>query len=155
MRTAADLPDAVRELVTEGRDAWRERDYDRARSLFEQALAAAETMNDRFAEMSALHFLGNVAFNQCRDEESRRLHEAALALARREGDEQGVATSLGSIALVDVAGGDFAAAEMRFADSADSYERAGMADAARSVREKAEALVRDPVALATLIDRRC
>jgi hypothetical protein len=42
MRAAADLPDGVRELIIERRAAWQERDYDRARTLFEQALRAAE-----------------------------------------------------------------------------------------------------------------
>ena len=65
MRTANDLPEGIRELVIDGRLAWRDRDYERARTLFQEALLAADRVNDRFAQMSALHFLGNVAFNQC------------------------------------------------------------------------------------------
>jgi len=153
VRTAADLPDGVRELVIEGREAWPQRDYDRARVLFEQALAAAATLNDPFAEISALDFLGNVAFNQCRDNESRRLHETALALARREGDEQGIATSLGSLALVDAAEGRLDDAHEKFGEAVASYTRAGMVLEAQRVRETADALTRRGVAVESLVNR--
>jgi hypothetical protein len=37
MRTAAELPDDIRALIVEGRDAWRDHDHAKARSLFEAA----------------------------------------------------------------------------------------------------------------------
>lgn len=153
MRTASDLPDGVRELVVDGRDAWQARDYVRAQGLFEQALDAARELRDAFAEMSALHFLGNVAFNQARDAESRRLHLAALELARRDNDAQGIATSLGSIALIDVAQGRFDQAAARFAIAAAAYQRAGMDEQASRIRETADALLRHGVPLESLVDR--
>lgn len=153
MRTADDLADGIRELVVEGRDAWLGRDYARARSLFETALRLAEERDDAFGRMSALHFLGNVAFNQRRDAESRALHQQVLELAGSEGDDHGVATSLGSIALVDAADGDLEAASRRFSDSASAYERAGMPeDAARVRRTAGEVVVRE-VPVDTLVDR--
>lgn len=153
MRTAADLADGIRELVVEGRDAWRDRDYERAWTLVEEALRLAEERNDAFGRMSALHFLGNVAFNQRRDDTSRAFHGEALAIARDEGDDQGIATSLGSIALVDVADGDFETAFRRFAESVAAYERAGMPDDAARVRRTAGDLVDRRIALDTLVDR--
>lgn len=153
MRTASDLPEGVRELVIHGRDAWQAHDYVRAQRLFEQALDAARELRDSFAEMSALHFLGNVAFNESRDEESRRLHLAALELARRDDDAQGIATSLGSIALIDVAQRQFDQAATRFADAAVAYERAGMDEQASRVRETADALLRQRIPIESLVHR--
>lgn len=154
MRTAADLPEDVRDLIVRGRDAWREQDYEQARALFEAALRAARRAGDTFARAVAYHFLGNVAFNECRDDESRRLHRLALDLSRRDGDDQGIATSLGSLALVDVAAGDLEAARSRFAAAAEAYERAAMPDAATGVRETAEALLVRRVKLDELVHRR-
>jgi tetratricopeptide (TPR) repeat protein len=135
MRTTNDLPDGIRQLVIEGRIAWRERDYETARTHFEEALRAADAADDRFAQIAALHFLGNVAFNQCRDSESRELHLRALSLAQADGDDHGIATSLGGLALVDVAEGDFESAGINYTNAADAYVRAGMAESAQSVRE--------------------
>jgi tetratricopeptide (TPR) repeat protein len=153
VRTAADLADGIRELVVEGRDAWRHGNYERAWTLFEAALRVAEGRDDAFGRMSALHFLGNVAFNQRRDDESRALHGEALAVARADCDEHGIATSLGSIALVDVADGDFDAAARRFAESAAAYEQAGMSDDAARVRRTAHDLLDRRMALDMLVDR--
>jgi hypothetical protein len=130
VRTAQDLPDGLRELIVEGRLAWESRDYPRARCLFEQALERAVAEDETFGQMSAYHFLGNVAFNECRDAESRELHLAALALSESENDQHGIATSLGSIALVDVAEGDLRAARVNYDASVAAYERAGLPEVA-------------------------
>jgi tetratricopeptide (TPR) repeat protein len=141
MRTAADLSDNIRDLLIAGRDAWSGRDYPRAQSLFEQVLRLAQRDNDLFGQTAALHFLGNVAFNRCRDIESRELHLRALELARIEGDNQGIATSLGSIAHVDVAEGSFEDAARLYDEAVEAYEAAGMHDRAVSLRETADALL--------------
>jgi tetratricopeptide (TPR) repeat protein len=154
VRTAADLPDNVRDLVVRGRDAWREQDYDQARSLFEAALAIAKDADDKFGQAAAYHFLGNIAFNECKDEESRHLHLAALELSRADDDPQGEATSLGSLALLAVAGGDLKAARTQYDAAIASYEHAGMTDAAISLREKADSLLEGRVSLETLVHRR-
>lgn len=153
VRTAADLPDGLRELVVDARGAWQARDYARARAGFESALRLARKLGDRFGEMSAYHFLGNVAFNECRDEDSRRFHTLALELAREDRDEQGIATSLGSLALVDVADGRLEAARARFAKAATAYERAEMPDAADQLRTTARSLLDQGVPLETLMHR--
>lgn len=155
VRTAADLADNIRQLVVEGRNAWNERDYDAARALFEEVLQIARHSGDRFGEAAAYHFLGNIAFNECRDDESRRLHTLALEISRAEGDDQGVATSLGSIAYVDFAEGDRDAARRYWQASVEAYEDAGMPDAARSVREKANDLLEGRLSLETTVHRRC
>jgi hypothetical protein len=41
VRTAADLPEQLRDLIVSGREAWQLRDYDRATALFTDALTAA------------------------------------------------------------------------------------------------------------------
>jgi tetratricopeptide (TPR) repeat protein len=153
VRTASDLPDGIRQLIVEGRAAWREQHYELARSLFEAALQIAREKGDGFGQVAALHFLGNLAFNECRDADARRLHSAALELSRVEGDDQGIATSVGSLALVDVAEGDFEAAQANFADSVAAYERAGMPHAVQRVRESADALVVRRAPLKTLVHR--
>lgn len=154
MRTAADLADGIRGLIVDGRDAWRAREYERARVLFADALALADERHDAFGRMSALHFLGNVALNQRRDADSRTFHLQALDLARAEGDDHGIATSLGSIALVDVADGDLDAASGRFDACVAAYTRAGMPDDAERVRRTAHDLLERRVPLETLVDRR-
>ncbi|HEX4212455.1 MAG TPA: hypothetical protein VIA06_03895 [Candidatus Dormibacteraeota bacterium] len=140
MRTAADLPEPIRDLIVAGRDAWRERDYPRAEDLLGRALAEAQRTRSAFGESAALHFLGNVAFNRCHDTEARRLHLAALSISRAEGDDQGIASSLGSLALIDAAEGDRPLAATRFDEAFAAYERAMMPEAAESLRRTARAL---------------
>jgi tetratricopeptide (TPR) repeat protein len=154
MRTAADLSAGVRELVVTGRAAWQNGEYARARGLFERVLARARADDDRFGECAAYHFLANIAFNECRDDESRRLHLAALEIARAEGDEQGIATSLGGIAYVDLAVGDLEASRRHYDAAIDAYERAGMSDAARSLQETSASLLDGRVRLEDLVPRR-
>ena len=153
MRTAADLSDGLRELIVAGRAAWQEREYARARGLFDEALVLAEASVDRFGQSAALHFLGNVAFNECRDDESRRLHAAALEIARADGDDQGMATSLGSIALIDVANGDLDAARARYDAAVEAYRSAGMSDAAESLRVRADDLLTGRVRFDEVVHR--
>ena len=155
MRTAADLPDNIRQLVIDGRDAWYEREYEAARTIFEKVLRIAQRSGDRFGEAAAYHFLGNVAFNECRDDASRRLHILALEISRAEADDQGVATSLGSIAYVDFAEGDRDAARRNWEAAARAYEAAEMPEAARSLREKANDLLEGRTALETIVHRVC
>jgi tetratricopeptide (TPR) repeat protein len=153
VRTAADLPEGICELVVTGREAWRDQDYDQARRLFEEALVVAREIGDTFGEVTALHFLGNVAFNERKDAESRHLHTRALELSRAAGDDHGIATSLGSIALVDVAEGNLEAARDQFDASAKAYERAHMPEDADRVRETADALLVRSVPLKSLVHR--
>ncbi len=144
----------MRDLVIAGRDAWQNEEYEHARALFERVLELARAAGDRFGECAAYHFLGNIAFNECRDDESRRLHLAALKIARAEGDEQGIATSLGSVAYVEIADGDLKAARRRYDAAIDAYEKAGMSEAARSLRDKAADLLDGRVRLEDLVLRR-
>jgi hypothetical protein len=55
--------------------------------------------------------------------------------------------------LVDVAEGDFESARNNYDDSADAYERAGMADSARTVRQTADALIEQRVPLEMVAHR--
>jgi hypothetical protein len=154
VRTSADLSDAIRGLVERGREAWERRDYDQARGLLSTALERSVADGDTFGQMAAHHFLGNVAFNECRDEESRAHHLAALALAEADGDPQGVATSLGSLGLVEVVAGDSVAAEAAYDRCVAAYVEAGMPDAAERVRQTAHQLVVERVPVETLVHRR-
>ena len=88
-----------------------------------------------------------------RDGESRRLHTLALDLSRADGDDQGIATSLGSIALVDVAEGDFNAARGHFDAAIAAYESAEMPDAAIALRDMATDLLERRVSLEAVIHR--
>jgi tetratricopeptide (TPR) repeat protein len=153
MRTAADLPDTIRQLVIDGRDAWYAQDYVRARGLFEEVLTLSEAAEDRFGQAAAYHFLGNVAFNECRDRDSRMLHTRALDLSRRDCDHQGVATSLGSIAHIDVAEGDFEAAQRTYDAAVREYELANMPDEAQSLRQRSNDLLERRVRIEDVVHR--
>ena len=153
MRTEADLPEEVRSLILDGRDAAGRREYAVANDLLEQALTTSREIGSAFAECAALHFLGNVAFNQCRDDESRRFQAAALEIARRLGDDLAIATNVGSIAMVDVVEGDFASAEANYLESIAAYERAGLSQRADVVRSSLEAFVVQRVPIDQVVHR--
>jgi tetratricopeptide (TPR) repeat protein len=155
VRTAADLSDNIRDLLIAGRDAWNGRDYARAQSPFQQVLQLSERDGDLFGQCAALHFLGNVAFNECRDAESRELHQRALAVARVEGDQQGIATSLGSIAHVDFVEGNVEVAARLYDEAVEAYEAADMHDRAVSLRKTADALLSGRSRLEEIIHRVC
>jgi hypothetical protein len=152
-RTAAELPDDIRSLVVEGREAWRARDYSTAKALLGDALPRARANGHRFAEVAALHFLGNVAFNECRDEEFRRLHGEALAYSKADGDYHGIATSLGNLAPVDVAIGDLDSAGLKFEEFAEAYERIGMHQPTATLRATANAFLVEHVPIESRVDR--
>src|SRR5207302_3302118 len=69
------------------------------------------------------------------------------------GDDQGIATSLGSVAMIDAAEGNFERAEANFAAATEAYERAGMAQAAEGLRATREALVVQRVPVDDLVHR--
>jgi tetratricopeptide (TPR) repeat protein len=151
VRTAADLDDSIRDLVIEGRTAWAERDYGRARQLFEQALRLATDAHDLFGQMAAHHFLGNIAFSQSRGSESRQHHNRALALARADGDYQGIATSLGSLAHLELADRHIEPARKLYGEAVAAYQLAGMNDAAANLRTKADDLLSGRITVDALI----
>lgn len=153
MRTEADLPEEVRGLILEGREAADRREYGVAQRLLQEALATSRRIRSDFGECAALHFLGNVAFNQCRDAESRRYQEAALEIARREADDLGIATNIGSVAMVDVVEGDFESAEANYRESIAAYERAGMMERAEVVRSSLVAFVVKRVPIDQVVHR--
>lgn len=117
MRTEVDPPEEVRGLILDGRAAADRRDYNEANELLKTALSKSREIGSAFAECAGLHFLGNVAFKQCRDADSRRLQQAALDIARQLEDDLGIATNIGSIAMVDVVEGDFVSAEANYRES--------------------------------------
>jgi hypothetical protein len=153
MRTEADLPEEVRSLILDGRSAADRREYSVANELLEEALTKSREIGSDFAECAALHFLGNVAFNQCRDAESREYQAAALEIARHLGDDLGIATNVGSIAMVDIVEGDFASAEANYLESIAAYERAGLTERADVVRSSLEAFVVNRVPIDQIVHR--
>ncbi len=153
MRTEADLPEEVRGLILGGREAADRREYDIANELLEAALVRSREIESAFGECAALHFLGNVAFNQCRDADSRKFQQAALDIARRLDDDHGIATNVGSLAMVDVVEGDFASAEANYRESIAAYERAGLPDRADVVRSSLDAFVVKRVPISQVVHR--
>lgn len=121
--------------------------------MFEDVLRIATETGDRFSQAAAYHFLGNVAFNERRDDESRRFHTLALEISRHDGDHQGAATSLGGIAYVDFAEGDLEGARQKWDAAIDAYEAAEMVEAARSLRDRATDLLEGRVVLETVVHR--
>jgi hypothetical protein len=116
--------------------------YDDARRIFEGILQSAVGDGDRFGVIGATHMLGNVAFNQCRDAESVRLHTEVLQECTELGFAWGIGTSLGNLAFVDLVEGRFDDAASKFDGAIAAYEAAGLTDRADSVRGMVELYVR-------------
>jgi hypothetical protein len=133
----APMPDARYAEMMAGLARQQANDFAGARRAFESILEQARDDGDEFGVLTAQHMLGNVAFNQCRDAESRHLHETVLRVSEAHDFAWGVATSLGNIAFVDFVDGDRAESDHKLRAAIAAYRDAGMperADALEQVR---------------------
>lgn len=85
--------------------------------------------------------------------DSRLHHLQALDLSEADGDPQGVATSLGSLALVGVVDGDLEAARANYDACLAAYAEADMPEAVDRVRETAHRLLDERVPVDTFVHR--
>lgn len=131
------MSDARYEDVMAGLALQQANDFTGARRTFEQVLDEASADGDDFGVLTAQHMLGNVAFNQCRDTESRRLHELVLRESEAHDFAWGVATSLGNLAFVDFVDGNRGESDRKLRAAIAAYREAGMperGDALEQVR---------------------
>ncbi|HEX4628309.1 MAG TPA: tetratricopeptide repeat protein, partial [Gemmatimonadales bacterium] len=123
---ARELRDSVAEarLITWlGLVAWRQGDYKTARRLGEQALALKLQLNLRQQLFKSYNALGLLAWNEARVHDAVMLFGKAADAAREAGDDKGLASVSGNLALVHTELGDFAAARAGFLTARDGGRR--------------------------------
>jgi non-specific serine/threonine protein kinase len=82
-------------------------DYDRAKTLFEEQLAAQQQMGDQRGIADALHNLMSVAWKHGNHEEAHTLGERSLSIRRSLGDKSAIAASLRGLATFSHEQGDY------------------------------------------------
>src|SRR4029453_18379222 len=81
-------------LITAGSLAYRQGDYETARSLHEESLAIRRQLGDRRGIAASLHNLGLVAHRQGDHAAARSLYEESLTTHRELGNQWGIAAPL-------------------------------------------------------------
>ena len=112
--------------VKAGEVAFLQCDYPEARAHLDPALDLLRRHPaDPQAEAIARQRLGSIAREQGRYDEARRLHGESLAIWRRLGEADGVASSLNYLAFVAWLSGDFPEAEAPGLEALTTFRRAG------------------------------
>ncbi len=113
-------------LLKAGEVAFLQCDYQVARAHLHRALdLLGDDPADPRAEAIARQRLGSIAREQGRYDEARRLHGESLAIWRRLGEADGVASSLNYLAFVAWLSGDFPEAEAPGLEALTTFRRAG------------------------------
>ena len=92
-------------------------DYERARALVEESIAAARSDGDKAGLAESLQELGNIADGQGDHAAARKQYEESLALRRELGDRRGLAGLLHNLGVVTQAQGDLAHARELYTES--------------------------------------
>lgn len=87
--------------------AYAQGDYEDARSLYTQSLAAHRATGDKREIARVLNNLGLIASNQGDYSAARDLYDESMTLWRELGDAAGIALSLNNIMALDLARGDY------------------------------------------------
>ena len=126
-------------LVWAGILAWKQGDYEAARSCYDESLSIRRALGDRQGVGAVLSNQGLLAYEQGDYALARACHEESLAIDRELGNRWGVAVSLihvGSLALAD---GDTAAARTLYEESLAIFralgDRGHIANAIRSLAD--------------------
>jgi tetratricopeptide (TPR) repeat protein len=85
---------------------WSQRDYTRAFTNFQQALALARTMDDPLTLAHSLNRLGNWHLNTEQPREALHYHQEALALFQQVHDQRGLAETYDLLGMTASLGGD-------------------------------------------------
>jgi predicted ATPase len=107
----------ARALRNAGAQAWRQGDYEPARTLLEESLALQRTLDDPRGVATALSTLGAVVFSQGDFDASREFGTQALAIVRELGSPRSVAVELHNLANVARAQSDYQTATPLYAES--------------------------------------
>jgi tetratricopeptide (TPR) repeat protein len=97
----------ARALTGAGNLAYRQADYEAARSLQEESLALRQELGDKKGIAIALGNLGIIANQQGDSDLSRIYQEKSLAIRKEIGDDLGIALSLGNLGVLARAKGDW------------------------------------------------
>ncbi len=108
-----------------GRHLERQGHYERARSLFEEALALAQEVGEQRDTALALYGLGTTEANQGRYDRATPLMTEALALFRRLGDDEWVGGTQYLLGIIAYGRGDFAEAAAQVEDAVTVRRRIG------------------------------
>jgi tetratricopeptide (TPR) repeat protein len=111
-------------VIILGRAAQDLKEFEQARTLFEQGLALADEPHIRDTKSTALHCLALVAYYQDDLPRSRQLQEQSLALRRHD---RPTAASLNWLGHVAVAEGDVGRARALYAEGLRLHQRLGFA----------------------------
>jgi len=91
-------------------------DFARAHEALEEALAIAETTNDKMGERRVLHLLGEMLRDEGRPDEGARLLERSITIARELGNHIAAGASIHSLADLELDRGDVDRAEAFYRD---------------------------------------
>ncbi|HKP53612.1 MAG TPA: tetratricopeptide repeat protein [Chloroflexia bacterium] len=105
--------------------AYAQGDYDEAKSLYTESLAAHRAVGDQKAIARALNNLGLIASNQGDYAAARSLYGNSLEIWHDLGDRAGTALSLNNMMAVDLAQGDYEAARASAEKSVDLRREMG------------------------------
>lgn len=95
--------------------------------FIEQALATAREANDRFGIARSLSMLGDLARSDGDDKAARPWLEEALRVCRQVGDKYATSVIVVNLAAAEYGIGDFAAAEVHFAEGLQMALESGVA----------------------------
>jgi non-specific serine/threonine protein kinase len=115
----------LRALYGEGWLAHIQRDAPTARRRFEESLAIARELGDRWAEAWVLHHLGRVAYFANDAATARARGEESLAAAEASGDDGLIAWALHLLGLAAHIAADYAAAQAYYDRSLQIRQRLG------------------------------
>jgi tetratricopeptide (TPR) repeat protein len=125
-REVGDTWGVAMQLSGQGVDATQRRDYNRARALFQEALALLRQLGDRFALALTLWRYGEAMQCQGQHLEARRLILESLDLSRELGAKSVVGRALRGLAGVAIEKGDHQAAGCYLEDSLTICQGLGM-----------------------------
>ncbi len=109
-------------------------DYDRAKSLYQQALERAIAVGWQRATIAIQNWLADVALEQGNLEEAQHLLERGLPVAERNKDKRCIAFHKRSFAIVEQLRGNFEQAHRWAEEAAEGFESLRMIPEAREMR---------------------
>jgi non-specific serine/threonine protein kinase len=124
-------------LGTAGSLAYRQADYQNARSLQEESLAIRRELGDRPGMATSLRNLGLIAHSQGDYDAARSLHQESLAIGRELGSRWVIAASLNDLGSIANWQEDYAVARLLYEESLAIRralgDRLGVADSLRNL----------------------
>lgn len=135
------LPLDVRSSLEQGFQLWHEGALGQARLKLEEALERATLCGSLTGQLSALHLLGNLAFDRGDTAECRTLHEAVLAECRARRIGVGVASSLHNLGLLAAREGSGEEARALIIEAINLYTLMGRSRAAAAARDNLRRIV--------------